>query len=102
MIVRPYIRVGNMVLYSPEGRDDVQISVKVDQVVRAGRGAFIEYSDGSLELVDCDRLQPMPAARMKPVASIRQQTLEDVVDEFASVGGSTDGFERWKRKHGLG
>jgi hypothetical protein len=100
MIVRPYIRPGNMVLYSPEGRDDVQISVKVDQVVRAGRGAFIEYADKTLELVDVTRLSPMPAARMKPVASIRQ-SLDEVIAEYEANDGDINALARLKRKHGI-
>lgn len=80
MIIRPYIRVGNMVVYSPEGRDDVHISVTVYRVV--GRQVIVEFADETLRLVDVDRLSPMPESRMKPTVSIVQ-----VVDEFEANGG---------------
>jgi len=100
MIVRPYISVGNMVLYSPPGRDDMQISVRIEEIDPLV-GVWIEYADKSRALVDMKRLSAMPESRMRPVASIRQP-LEYIVDEFAAAGGSVEGFARWKRKHGLG
>ena len=50
MIVRPYIRGGNMVVYSPPGRDDMQISVRVEHVDGL-IGVWIEYADGARALV---------------------------------------------------
>jgi len=96
MIIHPHITPGNLVLYSPPGRDDVQITVTVHSVLAMHEEAVVEYSDGKVELVDFARLQPMAPERMAPVVSIRQ-----VANEFAAAGGDISGFERWKRRHGF-
>lgn len=96
MIVRPYIKPGNMVVYSPPGRDDVRITVTVvsfDPLI----GVFIEYAGGVRALVDESRLFPMPEVRMQPVVSIRQ-----VVDECAANGMDVSSYERLAKKHGVG
>lgn len=95
MIVRPYIRVGFPVVYSPPDRDDVSISVVVYKVV--GKQVIVEFADETLRLVDVDRLSPMPEVRMKPTVSIVQ-----VVDEFEANGGDVNRLDELKRKHKLG
>lgn len=97
MIIHPHITPGNLVVYSPEGRDDIQISVTVHSVMEPQQQAVVKYSDGTFELVDYARLAPMPPERMAPVASIRQ-----VVKEFEKNGGNVSDWQRLARKHGVG
>jgi len=94
MIIHPYITRGNIVLYSPEGRADVQITVTVHDVLALHDEAVVKYADGTFELVGFARISPMPAERMKPVASIRQ-----VVREFEKNGGDVSRLGEFKRKH---
>jgi len=96
VIIHPHITPGNLVVYSPPGRDDVQISVTVRAEEWRGE-TVIQFADGTIKAVDVERLAPMPAERMAPVASIRQ-----VVKEFAKNGGDVSNWERLARKHGVG
>jgi hypothetical protein len=96
VIIHPHITPGNLVLYSPPDRDDVQITVTVLCVAHPGDEVVVKYGDGTVQQVDFSRLQPMAPERMAPVVSIRQ-----VASEFAANGGDISGFERWKRKHGV-
>lgn len=96
MIVRPYLTVGNQAIYSPAGREDIQITVTVRQVVRKGQWAIVAYRDGAKRLCRAEQLHPMPEARMKPVVSIRQ-----VVEEYEAMDGDVSSYERLKKKHGL-
>lgn len=98
MIVRPYIHPGNMVVYSPPHRDDVEISVRVEQVDRLV-GVWISYLDGSRALVAPENLHPMPAERMQPVVSIVQ--LEDVIAEYEAMDGDVSAADKLKRKYGI-
>lgn len=98
MIVRPYIRPGNMVVYSPPKRADIEISVRIERVDRL-LGVWISYADGTRALVAPESLHPMPAERMQPVASIVQ--LEDVIAEYEAMDGDVSAADRLKRKHGV-
>ena len=97
MIVRPYLTPGNQVIYSPAGREDIQITVTVRQVIRKGQWAIVAYRDGAKRLCRVEQLHPMPEARMKPVVSIRQ-----VVEDFGARGGDVGSYERLTKKNGVG
>lgn len=103
-IVRPYVAVGNLVLYTVPGRRDVQTVVRVEAVSDDARNALIEYSDGFLQTVAVETLSPVPERWMQAVASIRQRpnTLAKVAEAFAAAGGDASGLERARRKHGVG
>lgn len=99
MIIRPYIQPGNMVVYSPPNRDDVEISVRVESIDPLV-GVWIAYAGNHRALVDPKRLFPMPEARMQPVASIVQ--LETIIAEYEANDGDVSAADRLKRKHGVG
>lgn len=97
MIVRPYLVPGNLVVYQPPGRDDIQITVTVRQVLRNG-WVVIEYRDGTKRMCRNGEIHPMPESRMKPVASIR---MDELVAEYEAMDGDVSSYERLKRKHGV-
>lgn len=100
MMVRPYIQPGNRVLYSHPSRKDVRTVVTVERVDPLV-GVWVRYADGDRVLCDESDLHVIPESWMKPVASIRQPSLDDLLAEYEAMDGDVSAAPRLKRKYGM-